>query len=71
MLELSLSTNMNSRLEIHVAALLTQGYTILPGILSISEVKELREVVDALYRLHDARRESQVGASRENAAVYS
>ncbi len=33
--------------------LLTRGYTILPDVLSMSELTELREVVDALYRLHD------------------
>jgi len=27
---------------------LTQDYTVLPGVLSISKVEELREVVDAL-----------------------
>lgn len=37
----------------HQQALLTRGYTILPDIMSVSEVTTLREVVDALYRLHD------------------
>jgi len=44
---------MDSRLYVHQEELLTQGYTILPGVLSSAEVQELREVVDALYRLHD------------------
>jgi hypothetical protein len=47
------STDMDSRPYIHQEELLTQGYTIVPGVLTTSEVKELREVVDALYRLHD------------------
>ena len=47
------SSNMDFRPHSHQVELLTQGYTILPDVLSLSEVKELREVVDALYRLHD------------------
>jgi ectoine hydroxylase-related dioxygenase (phytanoyl-CoA dioxygenase family) len=53
MFERAPSTDLTSRLQHHQEKLLTQGYTILPDILSTSEVKELREVVDALYRLHD------------------
>jgi ectoine hydroxylase-related dioxygenase (phytanoyl-CoA dioxygenase family) len=37
----------------HAEELATRGYTILPGVLSTAEVDGLREVVDALYRLHD------------------
>jgi ectoine hydroxylase-related dioxygenase (phytanoyl-CoA dioxygenase family) len=48
-----LSPTVDPRLYGHQQELLTRGYTILPDILSASEVKELREVVDALYRLHD------------------
>jgi ectoine hydroxylase-related dioxygenase (phytanoyl-CoA dioxygenase family) len=47
------STDMDSRLSIHQEELSRQGYTILPDVLSSSEVTQLREVVDALYRLHD------------------
>jgi ectoine hydroxylase-related dioxygenase (phytanoyl-CoA dioxygenase family) len=39
--------------SINQQELQTLGYTILPGVLSTSKVKELREVIDALYRLHD------------------
>lgn len=55
MSERALSTVVNARLFHHQEELSTQGYTILPDILSTSEVEELREVVDALYRLHDPR----------------
>jgi ectoine hydroxylase-related dioxygenase (phytanoyl-CoA dioxygenase family) len=48
-----LSPDVDPRLYSHQQELLTRGYTILPDILAPSEVKELREVVDALYRLHD------------------
>ena len=48
-----LSSDVASRLYSHQQELLTRGYTILPNILSAPEVAELREVVDALYRLHD------------------
>jgi ectoine hydroxylase-related dioxygenase (phytanoyl-CoA dioxygenase family) len=49
------STDVDSRLHSHQEELLTRGHTILPDVLSTSEVKELREVVDASYRLHDPR----------------
>src|SRR5580700_2119531 len=49
------STDVDSRLRGHQDELLMRGYTIVPDVLSNSEVKELREVVDALYRLHDPR----------------
>jgi len=39
--------------SIHSQELQTRGYTVLPGVLSAAEVDKLREVVDALYRLHD------------------
>jgi ectoine hydroxylase-related dioxygenase (phytanoyl-CoA dioxygenase family) len=47
------STNPDARFNIHQQELQAHGYTILPGVLSTAEVEELREVVDALYRLHD------------------
>jgi hypothetical protein len=40
----------DQQLYSHQQELLTRGYTILPDILSASEVTTLREVVDALYR---------------------
>src|SRR5665213_375735 len=49
------STDVGSRLYHHQEELSTHGFTILPDILSGPEVEELREVVDALYRLHDPR----------------
>jgi ectoine hydroxylase-related dioxygenase (phytanoyl-CoA dioxygenase family) len=55
MLQRAPSTDVDSRFHTHQEELLTRGYTILPEVLSTSEVKDLREVVDALYRLHDPR----------------
>jgi ectoine hydroxylase-related dioxygenase (phytanoyl-CoA dioxygenase family) len=40
-------------LALHQEELARQGYTILPDMLSAGEVDALREIVDALYRLHD------------------
>jgi ectoine hydroxylase-related dioxygenase (phytanoyl-CoA dioxygenase family) len=39
--------------DTHESQLRTLGYTIVEGVLTASEVAELREVVDALYRTHD------------------
>jgi ectoine hydroxylase-related dioxygenase (phytanoyl-CoA dioxygenase family) len=39
----------------HQEELSALGYTIVPDVLSAPEVESLREVVDALYRLHDPR----------------
>lgn len=44
-MDLALSTYENE--------LATQGYTIVASVLSPTEVDALREIVDALYRLHD------------------
>jgi ectoine hydroxylase-related dioxygenase (phytanoyl-CoA dioxygenase family) len=43
----------NYPVETHAQELASQGYTILPGVLSTAEVGELGQIVDALYRLHD------------------
>ena len=44
---------MSAELSFHQSELLTHGYTIVQDVLSAAEVTELREIVDALYRLHD------------------
>ncbi|HEX4267942.1 MAG TPA: phytanoyl-CoA dioxygenase family protein [Steroidobacteraceae bacterium] len=41
------------QLSNHQEELATRGYTIVPDVLSAAEVTELREIVDALYQLHD------------------
>lgn len=43
----------SSRFSIHQNELAARGYTIVRDVLSPAEVTELREIVDALYRLHD------------------
>ncbi len=37
----------------HRDELRARGYTILPGVISQTQVEQLREIVDALFRLHD------------------
>jgi ectoine hydroxylase-related dioxygenase (phytanoyl-CoA dioxygenase family) len=44
---------MSPELSIYQEELATRGYTIVPDVLSTAEITELREIVDALYRLHD------------------
>jgi ectoine hydroxylase-related dioxygenase (phytanoyl-CoA dioxygenase family) len=44
---------MREPVSIHQEELSTQGYTIVPDVLSSVEITDLREIVDALYRLHD------------------
>jgi ectoine hydroxylase-related dioxygenase (phytanoyl-CoA dioxygenase family) len=44
---------MAPELSTHQTELSTHGYTIIPDVLTASEVENLRGIVDALYRLHD------------------
>jgi ectoine hydroxylase-related dioxygenase (phytanoyl-CoA dioxygenase family) len=44
---------MSPKLSVYQEELSTRGYTIVPDVLSTAEITELREIVDALYRLHD------------------
>ncbi len=44
---------MSPKLPIYQEELSTHGYTIVPDVLSTAEITDLREIVDALYRLHD------------------
>ncbi len=46
---------MHTQLRDHQQQLLKHGYTIVHDVLSAGEVEQLRELVDALYRLHDPR----------------
>lgn len=47
------STDLESRLRHHRDELTRYGVTVVPDVLSDPEVRNFREVVDALYRLHD------------------
>src|SRR5579871_393217 len=40
-------------IDLHEKRLRTLGYTVVEGVLNASEITELGEVVDALYRSHD------------------
>lgn len=46
-------TDFHSRFRHHREDLMRLGFTIVPNVLSDSEVRNFREIIDALYRLHD------------------